>query len=341
VEQPELELDAGLIARPATIADLAAAVQFFNECDRRYPEAPPHTETDLRWLWTHPDFALSRDARLVHDGTGRIVCYQQVWAPAPGIEHRAWGRVHPAREGRGLGTAMLEWAERRAAARLAEAPDGTRVTMHAWCLGEQEPSRRLLRDRGFELTRHSLHLRIDLDEREPRTSRWPEGLRLEAFDPHRLRDLYDAWAEAFRDHWGVVPLEPEVGLARFRHWIETAGHDPDLWFVVRAGDEIAGFCLCRDRSDEDPDMAWVDDLGVRRAWRGRGLATALLAHAFATARRRGRRRVGLGVDAESLTGALRLYEKVGMRTYRRFESYDKELRAGHDLATREIGDNSE
>jgi ribosomal protein S18 acetylase RimI-like enzyme len=73
---------------------------------------------------------------------------------------------------------------------------------------------------------------------------------------------------------------------------------------------------------------------VRRPWRKRGLGLALLNHSFGEFYRRGYRRVGLGVDAQNLTGALRLYEKAGMRAdpARRFSVYEKELRLGVDLA---------
>ena len=83
---------------------------------------------------------------------------------------------------------------------------------------------------------------------------------------------------------------------------------------------------------------WIDTLGVRRPWRRQGLAEALLYHSFAELRRRGRTRVELGVDASSLTGATRLYEKAGMRAIREFTSFEKELRAGVNLATQMIED---
>jgi mycothiol synthase len=75
-------------------------------------------------------------------------------------------------------------------------------------------------------------------------------------------------------------------------------------------------------------MGWVDDLGVRRAYQRRGLGMALLRHVFAAFYARGIRRVGLGGDAENLTGATRLYARAGMRVYRARDLYDKELRPG-------------
>ena len=82
-------------------------------------------------------------------------------------------------------------------------------------------------------------------------------------------------------------------------------------------------------------MGWVEELGVRRSWRKKGLGLALLHHSFAEFYRREKHSVGLGVDAENLTGALRLYERAGMHSdpNRRYAVYELELRPGEDLRT--------
>lgn len=72
-------------------------------------------------------------------------------------------------------------------------------------------------------------------------------------------------------------------------------------------------------------MGWIFGLGVRRPWRRRGLGLALLRHCLGALYDRGKRRVGLGVDAQSPTGATRLYEKAGMSVYRRNGIYEKDL----------------
>ena len=99
--------------------------------------------------------------------------------------------------------------------------------------------------------------------------------------------------------------------------------DPTLWFVAEEGDEIAGVALCSWHQSGDPQFGWVNVLGVRRPWRKRGLGLALLLHAFAEFGRRGATRVGLGVDAENTTGAVRLYERAGMSVARRNDTYEK------------------
>jgi mycothiol synthase len=100
------------------------------------------------------------------------------------------------------------------------------------------------------------------------------------------------------------------------------GADLSLWWVVDDGDELAAVSLNRWHFSGDPQFGWIDVLGVRPEWRRRGLATALLLHTFRDFRRRGATRVGLGVDGENTTGAVRLYEQVGMRVVRRTDIYE-------------------
>ncbi len=109
--------------------------------------------------------------------------------------------------------------------------------------------------------------------------------------------------------------------------------DPSIWYLAKDGDQIAGVCQCSNKITEDPEMGWVDRLCVLRPWRRRGLGTAMLQTAFKEFYRRGKKRVGLVVDATSLTNATRLYEKAGMHVTRQYNTYHLEIRPGEDLTT--------
>ena len=152
-----------------------------------------------------------------------------------------------------------------------------------------------------------------------------------------LRSVYRVFNESFQDHWGYVERDEDEVLERWQHRLENdPDFDPSLWFLAMDGAEIAGIALCEMGLGGNPDIGQVDILGVRRPWRRQGLGLALLYHSFGEFYRRGITQVALGVDAESLTGATRLYEKAGMRLFRRLASYEKELRPGEELRTREI-----
>jgi mycothiol synthase len=179
----------------------------------------------------------------------------------------------------------------------------------------------LLERRGFTLVRHSYRMVVDLDAESQRPS-WPGNIMLRAFVPGKDdKAVYEAHQESFADQFESAP-EP---YPDWRVWAFHEPFDPQLWLLAYEGDEIAGVCLCRPEEQGDPEMGWVSVLAVRRHWRRRGLGLALLLHAFAEFRARGKRRVGLGVDASNPTGAVRLYERAGMSVARRYDQYEKPL----------------
>jgi GNAT superfamily N-acetyltransferase len=167
-------------------------------------------------------------------------------------------------------------------------------------------------------------MEIEFSE-EPAAASWPAGVAVRSAGADEdLRPFYEASEEAMADHWGHVPRSYE----EWRERKTGLNFDPNLWILAVDGEEPAGAVLC---SDSD-GLGWVDTLAVRQPWRRRGLGYALLTHAFRELYRRGMRRMALGVDAESPTGATRLYERAGMHIGQQYATYSKELRPGIDLA---------
>ena len=145
------------------------------------------------------------------------------------------------------------------------------------------------------------------------------------FSPGRDEaELFAAFRDAFAEHSG----DAEVDEAEW--WNENrdapnAGFDPTLWFVASDGATIAGFAICREREEDAEGVGWVSLLGVRPCRRGRGLGEALLAHSLDVLRARGLGRAALNVDVDNTTGALRLYEKVGMNPVPAFTIWSKRI----------------
>jgi ribosomal protein S18 acetylase RimI-like enzyme len=141
-------------------------------------------------------------------------------------------------------------------------------------------------------------------------------------------------ADAFRDHWVYVerPFSEELEECDAR--IETSPrYDLELWLLATEGEEIVGAAISEGAIEGDPQMGYVSDLGVCRPWRGRGIGTALLLSLLGELRNRGFEQAALDVDADSLTGATRLYERIGLRPVRQSIAMEKELRPGRDLRT--------
>jgi mycothiol synthase len=177
---------------------------------------------------------------------------------------------------------------------------------------------------------------IEMDTPAP-DAVFPEGITLRTYQTEADAEaLYLAVEDSFRDHFGFVEEPFEEGLKRFKHFWTSEGFDPTLLFMAMDGDQVAGINLCRPHSYNDPDMGWVGTLGVRRPWRKHGLGLALLRHSFNEFYRRGKRKVGLGVDAQNLTGALRLYENAGMHVHQAFDQYERELRPGIEISTQTL-----
>jgi ribosomal protein S18 acetylase RimI-like enzyme len=154
--------------------------------------------------------------------------------------------------------------------------------------------------------RRFYEMAIELAE-EPSEPVLPAGLVVDEFRDDEYEAFFETLNESFAEHWEWHPRPFDEWLERRRgqHHDE---HGP-VWFVVRDGDELAGV------TRNDASVAgggYVGAIGVRPAWRGKGVAKALLYRTFAEFWRRGTTRVTLDVDALNETGAVALYERVGM-----------------------------
>jgi mycothiol synthase len=254
---------------------------------------------------------LERNTYVVRDGE-RVVGYGAL--RERGELWRAEGYVHPADHGRGIGKLLATAFERDAAARGAR-----RIQNGVYELDAAACS--LLQSIDYRAVRVFREMRIELAAPPP-TPRWPEELRVAAFDLERdALAFHAAQQEAFADHWEYISRD-------FESWstnhLRSERFDPALWCVVRAGDEIVAGTIC---TANTYGGGFVQILFTRRPWRRHGIGAALVADAFHRLWERGERRVGLGVDAESGSGAFRLYERAGMTPALGWVQYEKKIRA--------------
>jgi mycothiol synthase len=268
------------------------------------------TEADLREEW-EADLDLEQDAWIV-ELDGRIAGYGT-------FDDRGAGRlmgdgyVHPALRGRGVGSRLVDLYE----ARAGEVTGGK--TLESATLVGDGAADDLFRSRGFEPVRHFWRMVVEHDQ-EPPAPVWPEGVAAAPFDLADADGVHAVLGDAFAQEWGHSPqalddfLEKRLGSPRF---------DPSLCWVARDAGVIAGVAL--NDWKRHGDWGWIGSLGVRPAWRRRGLGEALLRASLCEFFRRGERRVALGVDAGNATGATRLYERVGMQVLYEVDLYRKPL----------------
>jgi mycothiol synthase len=338
-----LTLPAGYSARPAALADVSEVVALMNLSSRALLGVDQVTVDEWATEWQTPGFELSANTRVVLAPGGELAGYVNLWDAPPHVQFEQFGRVHPSHSGRGLGSYLLAWVEKRAGEILPKAPPAARVTLVDWINSLDLETHRLFRDYGHQHVRSNFRMVIELDPNAPPTPpAWPAGVGVRSFVPGQDdRATLEVIRAAFRDHWGSVEEPFEQQLQRWAYrWRNDPEFDSSLWFLAMAGDEVIGTALSRMGLPEAPDMGWVFSLGVLRPWRRQGIAGALLQHCFAELYQRGRRRAALGVDADSLTNALHLYEKAGMRSdpTHIYQVWEKELRPGLEWSTTELED---
>ncbi len=321
---PEAFLDPSLSLRPAQWADVKPVAQLILDvCTADGDPAFAVTPEELEREWKSPGFELERNAWVIETADGHIVGYQEFNNRYAHASLDGDGYVHPEYRGRGIGTTMLRVLEARARQEMELAESDLRVFIRAGMPIGDTSARELHQTEGYRPIRFSWHMEIRLEE-APRTPSWPTGIELHPFvlEQHN-RAVFEAHEEAFSDHWGHMPGTYEWW---HHHMTDREDFDPSLWFIAWDHDQIAGYSLCRYRMG----TGWVGTLGVRRAWRKRGLGEALLLHSFGEFYKRGMQTIGLGVDAQNPTGATRLYKKAGMHVAAEYAIYEKELRSGRE-----------
>jgi mycothiol synthase len=290
-------------ARTFGEADFEAVVTLLREDEEHTFQRPSHiAAADLR-EWTSRTNLAESSWLFEEDGELRAVGWLDLIDDL-GI---GIGIVHPRWRGTGLGVQLLERSEARARARGAS-------RMHQFTLGPDRAAAALMTSHGYRDVRHFFEMAIEQTEPPP-----PVDLAVETVREEDLPAFHAALDEAFQDHW-------EHHSTPFEEWWGRHKNNPNLdlsvWFMIRDGDEIAA--VTRNEGNRNGG-GYIGAIGVRRPWRGKGYAKALLLHSFGVFFERGMPRVTLGVDAENPTGATHLYERVGMHVDQEQVVFEKAL----------------
>jgi ribosomal protein S18 acetylase RimI-like enzyme len=272
------------------------------------------------------DFDAARDVAIV-ELDGRIVGYVRT-----GVHQQTGGpRVYEVVPFLDPGVAsdpvlsiMLSAMEEHARDLAAADPGGEKVLQTFG--GDRAPDReQIVIAAGYEPIRHEYSMvRPHLDDLPD--APLPEGLEIREVRPEHMRAIWDAANEAFKDAWGFSePTDTDYQ----RYLTDPVESDTTLWRVAWDGDEVAGQVRSYINPMENERFGrlrgYTESISVRRPWRRRGLARALIAASFPLLRARGMTEAALGVDTENVSGALRVYEGCGFVPVSRSATYRKAL----------------
>lgn len=307
--------DQTLTWRALTTEDAPALTRAFATVEAVDHTGEHYSEQDVRDELADESIDLRRDSLAALAPDGGLVAF--AWVRGSLEVHDldridADGAVVPVARRRGLGRRLLDWAEERAARLHADrhpaVPAAICVDVHENNPGNQA----LVQAAGFEATRWWYRMARNLDDPLPDAPPPPPGLTLAPYTRDRDEAVRQAHREAFAGHWGATPPDEQRWRQRYTG---TPTFRPEVSWLVLDGDEVVAYLLTSfweaDAAATGVREAFVAQLGVRPAWRRRGLGALLLATALDSYRPAGYERSVLTVDTGNATGALRLYERAG------------------------------
>ncbi|MGZ8652570.1 MAG: GNAT family N-acetyltransferase [Actinomycetota bacterium] len=297
-----MNLPPGFTSRSATLDDLDDVAALVTEWELKYVGESEASRAMLQYEWGAASFDMERDTRVIHVDDGGLAAFAQHTTPDPELRYEAFGPVDPSFEGRGLGSAIIDWTEAQTRSRVGE--DSTARLWNS-VQANNAGAIALLETYGYAAIRSFWDMTMDLDDSFDAGS-VPEGVTIrpvvmEVDGPAASSVLNTA----FRSHFGHVEETFEGWLAQ-QEADDT--WDPTLGLLAEVDGTIVGFS----NNGVIDGTGYVFELGVLPEMQGRGIGRALLRHSFAMLAGRGILKGRLGVDTENATGAVELYRSVGL-----------------------------
>ncbi len=292
--------------RPFADGDAEAVADLLNAAEVAHGGEPGSTPGEIRGYAGMLLGDGKGDSRLYVTDDDALAAVAFIGLPPPGgTKADLIGGVAPSAEGRGLGRTLLTWQlERVAALRATLQPD---AEWHAetGVGSENAAGIRLMERSGGSAVRYGFQMEAPARDVPPVDV--PEGFRVVPYSESLGPALHAAHTEAFGDHWGFQGRP-------FDNWAPGTIHSDvfrgDLSRIALDGDQIAAYVLAYDGVG---GSVYIGQVGARRPWRKRGLASALLSDSVRAAAAAGSPSASLGVDAESPTGAVGVYERLGFQ----------------------------
>jgi ribosomal protein S18 acetylase RimI-like enzyme len=193
-----------------------------------------------------------------------------------------------------------------------------------FCFDAQKWERSVLESLGFQIVRYGYSM-VRPCSQPVEIAALPEGIEVRPVSPDQVRQVWEAAMEAFRDHNGAVEITEDA----YQRFISWQYNDPNLWKVAWDGEEVVGMVLNFINEEENKKLnrkrGYTEDISVRRPWRRKGIARSLLTQSIKMFQEMGMDETSLDVDTSNPNGALKLYQSVGYKEYRKGLFYQKEF----------------
>jgi mycothiol synthase len=257
---------------------------------------------------------------------GDAVGYSRVWWERQEdgqLTYQSFGFLDPAWRRRGIGQALLDWDLQRLR-RIASDHESESKVFRSGVQGGEVGTRALLEANDFKQVTFGAEMSRGLTGDLP-DAPLPAGLEIRTVTPEHMRPIWEADAEAFRDHWGARPPTEQD----WEGFLDRPFTDPSLWKIAWEGDRVVGqvrsFIDTAENQEYDRRRGYTENISTARDWRGRGVARALICQSLRVLRERGMEEAGLGVHAENPTGAFQLYSSLGYEVIATWSVYERAL----------------
>lgn len=228
--------------------------------------------------------------------------------------HSHWIFALPEWRGRGIENELLRVVQERLRFLANEHSKDATNWLEMFTYESQMWMSGILLADGYEPARYSFDMVRENLENIP-DAELPAGIETRPVKPEDMRKVFDAADEAFADDWSSALVED----GDFELWLKDFWK-PELWQIAWDGDQVVGHVLNYVSESENKQYGrkrgYTEDIGVRKPWRRRGVAKALLVKSLKMFREMGYDSTALGVDTQNPNSALRLYESVGYKTVR-------------------------
>lgn len=236
--------------------------------------------------------------------------------------------VHPEWRGKGIGRAIQPMLEGRSLEVSQQHRADADKFMESLSRETQISKAKLLKRFDYQPVRYFFEMKRDLTA--PITDvHIPTGLQIRPVTADQFPAIHAGWYEAFEDHWGYIAAK-EGDLERWVKQVTTIpAYNPDRWVIVWDGAEVAGITFNGIHEETNQEFGlnegWLHTICVRRPWRKRGLASAMIVESMRRFKDWGLDVAALGVDASNTSGALGLYERHGFKQSSKLTTWRKQI----------------